>query len=69
MPNPIVNYLHDEEEVGIFKMAVSLRRDRGLIWLTQGMATAELWLLGVLCSKLISNAVEQLDVTLLWVLL
>jgi hypothetical protein len=52
MPNPIVNYLHDEEEVGI-----------------QGMATAELWLLGVLCSKLISNAVEQLDVTLLWVLL
>jgi len=47
-----VNYLHDEEEVGI-----------------QGMTTAELWLLGVLSGKLVSNAIQQLDVALLRVLL
>jgi hypothetical protein len=33
------------------------------------MATAELGLLGILRGKLVSDAVEQLDVALLWVLL
>jgi hypothetical protein len=37
--------------------------------LTQGMTTAELWLLGVLSGKLVSNAIQQLDVALLRVLL
>lgn len=51
-------------------MAVSLAvRQRKGSRLTQWMAAAELWFLGILRGKLISNAVEQLDVALLWVLL
>lgn len=33
------------------------------------MTAAELWLLGVFCGKFVANAVEQLDVALLRILL
>jgi hypothetical protein len=33
------------------------------------MATAQLWLLGILCREFVSDAVEELDVALLRILL
>ena len=45
------------------------RDERIVVRLTQGMTTAQLGLLGVLAGKLISDAVEELHVALLRVLL
>ena len=37
--------------------------------LTQRVAAAQLWFLSILCCKLVADAIEQLDITLLRVLL
>jgi hypothetical protein len=63
--------LHDVEQVDIYQeLVVGFRecKDEGGV-LTQRMTAAQLWLLAVLALELVANAVQQLDIALIRVLL
>ncbi len=68
------DYLHYEEKVGVYySLLVSVNNIEmimeGRERLTQWVTAAQLRLLTVLGGKLVTNAVEKLNVALLWVLL